>query len=134
MFAADAGRDESQPEMDQPVFHLIGPTPAFLQGPRPAGVRRWSWAHEVTLAPGTRLRYLRAGGYADACSDIYLDWDEFAVLTGPWAGDEVLVEDAGTIRTETGSTHCGWRPRLGPPPTVVPDIPLPPEWRWEVMP
>jgi hypothetical protein len=126
--------DESGPEMDQPTFHVIGPTPAFLQDPRPAGARTWTWAHGITLAPGARLGYLRAGGYADPCSSTYMDWDEFAVLKGPWAGRVVLVEDAGTVRDERGSgSHLGWRPRLGPPPTVVADHPLPPDWCWAVV-
>ncbi len=72
--------DESGPEMAQSRFHVIGSTPAFLQDPRPVGVRRWTWDHEIDLEPGTRLGYLRAGGYADPCSSIYMDWDEFTVL------------------------------------------------------
>ncbi len=116
--------DESEPEMERTTFHVIGPTPAFLQGPRPDGVRTWTWANEITLEPGTRLGYLRAGGYADPCSSIYMDWDEFTVLAGPWAGREVLVVDAGTVRDERGSaTHDGPRPRLGPPPTIEAEIP-----------
>jgi len=125
---------ESEPEMGQRMFHVIGPTPAFRQEPRPAGIRTWTWTHKITLAPGTRLGYIRAGGYADPCSSLYMDWDEFTVLAGPWAGSEVLVEDAGTVRDETGvGPHDGPRPRLGPPPTVVADVVLPPEWRWEVV-
>jgi len=133
--AADQQSHEIEPEMSQPTFHVIGPTSAFLQDRRPAGVRTWTWAHKISLAPGTRLGYLRAGGYADPCSSIYMDWDEFTVLAGPWAGREVLVEDAGTVRDELGSgSHLGWRPRLGPPPTVVADNPLPPGWRWAIIP
>lgn len=135
MLAAAPESDESESEMDQPTFHVIGRTPAFRQDPRPAGARTWTWINKITLAPGTRLGYLRAGGYADPCSSIYMDWDEFTVLTGPWAGRVVLVEDAGTVRDETGlATHDGPRPRFGPPPTVVADSPLPPEWRWDVIP
>jgi hypothetical protein len=122
-------------EMEPPTFRVIEPTRGFLQVGRPPSTHGWSWANEITLAPDTRLRYLWAGGYGDACSAIFMDWDEFHVLEGAWAGQVVLIEDAGTLRDDDGhSTHCGWRPRLGPPPSVVGDPPLPLDWRWKVVP
>jgi hypothetical protein len=120
---------------DHPFFVVLEPTLGFVQTGRTPIDRGWNWEHETTLAPGTHLRYLKAGAYSDACSAIFMDWDEFDVLDGPSAGQVVLIEDAGTLHDEHGSSHhWGPRPRLGPPSSVVPDQPLPPDWRWIIVP
>ena len=114
--------------MELPTFRVVEPTRAYLQAGRPPGSDKWSWANEITLAPGTRLRYLRAGGYGDACSSIFMDWDEFTVLDGAWAGEDVLIEDAGTLHLLNGDpTHVGLRPRLGPPQSVMAERQLTPD-------
>ena len=120
MLASAVLRDESH-RVGAPTFRVIEPTRGFLQVRRP-GSRDWSWATEVTLTPDTRLRYLWSRGYGDTNSSIFMDWDEFTLLDGEWAGQGILIEDAGTPRDEHGqSTHHGWRPRLGPPPSIVAD-------------
>jgi hypothetical protein len=130
-----AGAPFDYSPMSRPNFRVIEPTRAFLQAERPPASQEGSWASEITVDPGTRLRYRCAGGYADACSAIFMDWDEFDLLDGAWAGQAIWIEDAGTLRDEYGrSTHWGWRPRLGPPPSIVADPPLPLDWRWRVVP
>jgi hypothetical protein len=115
--------------MDVPPFTVTAPTRAFLDYE--------SREREVTLAPGTHLRWLRAGGFGDACSDIYLDWDEFEPLDGEWAGKVVTVEDAATPRDERAAQGFGpqWghRPRHGPPATIRPDAPIPSDLSWPAV-
>jgi hypothetical protein len=114
--------------MEQPTFRVVEPTRAFLQAGRPSGSHKWSWANKITLTTGTRLRYLRAGDYGDACSSIDMYWDEFTVLDGAWAGQDVLIEDAGTLHLPNGdSTHVGPRRRLGPPQSVMAERLLSPD-------
>ena len=113
--------------MTDPIFVITAPTSAFLGS--------WRWDRPVTLSPGTYLRYWKAGGYGDACSAIYMDWDELVPLDGEWAGEVVSVLDAGTPLGPDGEGHhWGPRPRLGLPASVSPVEPLPPEWRWRVVP
>lgn len=109
-----------------PSFTVIAPTRAFLDY---MGNER-----EITLAVGTRLRWIRAGGYGDPCSDVYLDWDEFEPLDGEFAGLMVAVEDAATPRDERAAQGYGpqWgsRPRLGPPKSISPDGLIPNDIPW----
>jgi hypothetical protein len=109
-----------------PTFTVTAPTRAFLD----YGARE----REITLAAGTRLRWVRAGGMGDPCSDIYLNWDEFEPLDGEFAGLVVTVEDAATPRDERAAQGYGpqWgtRPRLGPPTTITPDSPIPIDIPW----
>lgn len=117
--------------MDRPEFRVVEPTVAFLQPERAAASQAWNWATEITIVAGTRLGYRSAGGYSDACSAMFMDWDEFEVLDGQWTGQVVLILDAGTLRDGVGrQSHWGWRPRLGPPPSIVADPPLPLDWRY----
>jgi len=104
-----------------PTFTVIAPTRAFLT--------YLAREREITLTTGTRLRWIRAGGLSDPCSDLYLDWDEFEPLDGEFAGLVVTVEDAATARDERAAQGYGpqWahRPRLGPPRTILPASPIP---------
>ncbi len=113
--------------MTNRTFLVTEPTRAFLDY---MGQER-----EVTLAPGTRLQYAGPNGFGDPCSDIYMDWDEFVPLDGPWVGQLVVIEDADTPRDSLAShgygPHFGSRRRLGPPDSVVAEEPLPPDWTWQ---
>jgi len=112
--------------LDLPTFTVTAPTRAFLH--------YGAGEHEITLAAGTHLSWLRAGGFADPCSDVYLDWDEFEPLDGAWAGQVVTVEDADTPRDERAAQGFGpqWghRRRLGPPVMIRPDAPILNDIRW----
>ena len=112
--------------MDLSNFTVAAPTRAFLDYA--------AHEREITLLPGTHLRWLRAGGYGDPCSDIYLDWDDFEALDGEFAGRVVTVEDAATPRDERAAQgfapHWGSRPRLGPPVSIRPDTPIPNDFPW----
>ncbi len=109
-----------------PTFTVTAPTRAFLDY---MGHKR-----EITLAVGTQLRCIRAGGLGDPCSDIALDWDEFKPLDGEFAGLVVAVEDAATPCDERAAQGLGpqWgsRPRLGPPKSISPDAPIPNDIPW----
>lgn len=109
-----------------PTFTVTAPTRAFLD--------YTAHEREITLAAGTRLRWIRSGGMADPCSDVYLDWDEFEALDGEFAGQVVAVEDAATPRDERAAQGFGpqWgsRARLGLPKSVSPDSPIPNDIPW----
>jgi len=109
-----------------PTFTVTAPTRAFLD--------YTAHEREITLAAGTRLRWVRAGTIGDACCDIALDWDEFEPLDGEFAGQVVAVEDAATPRDERARQGFGpqWgsRTRLGPPKSISPDSPIPNDISW----
>ncbi|HEX5825884.1 MAG TPA: hypothetical protein VFY23_00060 [Candidatus Limnocylindrales bacterium] len=112
--------------MALPDFTVVAPTRAYLD--------YTAREREVTLAVGTRLRWMRAGGFSDLCSDLYLDWDEFELLDGDLAGSIVAVEDADTPR-DLNAAHgvgpqWGHRRRLGPPGSLRPDQPIRSDTPW----
>lgn len=101
-------------EVSDPAFVTTTPTSAFLGS--------WCWEHPIVMPPGTRLQYLEARGYADACSGIQLDWHELVPLDGAWSGRVVSILDAGTLYDAHGEfTHAGFRPCLGLPDSVAPE-------------
>jgi hypothetical protein len=106
----------------QPTFWITAPTRAA----------RGEFANgkTVELAVGTRLRYIRLGGLSDPCSDIYYDWHELEVRDGEWAGEVIVVADAGTPDEPGRPDWAGPRPRLGPPASFQPEEPLPADWDW----
>jgi hypothetical protein len=98
----------------EPAHHVAAPTRAFLDDGR---------SLEVTLPSGTRLRHERHYSWTDVCSQTYMDFDAFLVMTGQYAGRLVFIEDASTPRDQNAARgfgpHLGPRPQLGLPASVV---------------